>query len=321
MTALRPYFTTKIIDLLTDGKSINVYAKDTKGLSHLIDDLLKQLPTSIHSVRINMKTYVHSYSAFLEEICRQLGIHLKNIDTATVASAVNHFEKRNPTLKLWLFIENFDSLTEKPMDNSSIDKKGYDRTFLDHLNSFNNNTKICLFLTSVKEIKTQELYVSGELVRGSRLELPNRWRLPDLTEKEIKAELERRIKKDLTQFWTTETGKYLSLELMKQKNVIGFLDFIEVQLIEIDFQQPQGLKEKLNSWKKQFNQSNSNSIGLKINNLERFINECSYLKKRLIKIKKEILSLLGLTIVLFGSNNFCWNWWKKFKEFITTFFN
>lgn len=322
---LRPQLTKTILDLLADGKSVNVFGEEGQGLNRLVDDLVKLKPADAQLVRLSMKSYAHSYSGFAADLRRQLGSAAVENSDESIATAVNRFVERPNVSILWLVIEHFDRLTEKPAANESVDTEGYNRAFLDYLNSFRNNTKIRLLFTSTHQIKTQELYVGGARVSGSRLELSAYKDLPPLLSEDIKAELGWRCAFVAPPYWESPEGLYLWGILNAHPQAYLFLDFVADRLEPSDKTDFKTFEQLIAKWKSDFDKQNAPNLDKRLGHLEAWSNRFLERTTRFLgisKIWKKINTKIGrIAVILAGFGALAYSWGEKMYNFVMAFFS
>ena len=224
-TFLRPSFTAKIATYLQKGFKVNVYSEEKQGLRQLVEDLRQSCPENTHFISLNMRSHAHSFESYLMALSDALNLRTspQNLRTALVEYLDQH-----PGQCIQLCLENFDQLSEKQIETQKVDKQGYNLDFLNHLNSFGNNPRIALLFTSSRLLNTQELYIGGTRVRGSKIDIKYPELLPKLDFSEIEAYLQKiaptRVVTVLDQkppFYTV-----LITEIANQADPADFMHFI-----------------------------------------------------------------------------------------------
>lgn len=306
---LRPNLTANIHDLLADSKKINLYGSDGQGLTRLVEDLAKIAPDNKHFIRLSMRSYADSYVGFMNALQKALGVQSSCTD---FAAAILAYMDKSPK-GLWLVIEHFDRLTEKPTQSQTVDVKGYDRSFLDQLNSFGNNSKISLLLTSVRKIDTQELYIGGKNIRGSKLELSKHLDLTPLTFDLLKAELTRQLNGNIDKkvFFDSPEWACLVGEISIHPKAYDFLTFIAPRIETSDVTNLVDFQKQVNFWKSDFNNANTPSVDLRLNRFEKFCRHLLHQTNRIVGLGI-ILKKLNTKwrIIIAGSSAFAFSLWK-----------
>ncbi|MDQ6962612.1 MAG: hypothetical protein Q9M28_08805 [Mariprofundaceae bacterium] len=150
---LRPVFSEYLLKKVLKGDAINFIAEHGLGRRRTLDDLEQCLGDDILVLRLNLKSYKESYSAFIKELWRQLG---SQGDMPTeLASVLEHMEASKKTMLL--IMHNFDIL----LDNPQIDS-AFNVSFFDHLNSMRNQENMCLLCVTVKAHDQSLVMIDGK---------------------------------------------------------------------------------------------------------------------------------------------------------------
>lgn len=316
---LRPNFTDTIFEEMKLGKSINVHGDEGQGLSRLTEDLQGLAKQNIRFVRLSMRAYAHDYQTFIAAFYHALEVTLR--EKPNIADALQQFKTQSPTHFVWLVIEHFDRLTDKPTQQEKVDNNGFDIHFLNHLNALRNDGKVALLVTSARLIRTTELYIGGEHVKGSRLEFSTVKPLPNLNFDEIKTLI---AQKTNAQFVLSPEGKYLIGQIAAHPKAFDFWEFIADKLDGDSSNHLHYFENQIKAWKNDFENQNNPSINLKINQLEKWLHRWKDRLSRILGITK-ILHAMNTTIgriiaaiTLLGGA--WWQWGENFLNFCKSFF-
>jgi hypothetical protein len=251
---LHPDFTQNVYNKLCNRQSLNVYSDKRKELKRLVEDLKILRPNEIRIIPLSMREHAPNFTAFLHALCGLL-----NTPVATAldfATAVNHFLDHSES-NIWLILEDFDYLTEQQPAQKAVDKLGYNSDFLNHLNSLRNHAQVALLITSAKQLNTRDLYIAGEVIKGSRLELSYYFELPNLTFLAMKNEL-MQLNGNLSvcnQFFLSREWAWLATEMTKLPEAYSFLQFIAFKIQPESIISLDGFKKQVKKWKESFAQT------------------------------------------------------------------
>jgi hypothetical protein len=321
---LRPHFTAKIAEYLSSGFKINVYSKEKQGLKQLIDDLDHCCPPGDHFVRIPMRSFTHSFSAYLTALCDALKV--QPTPRLDLRIALLNFLDQHPESKLWLCLEDFDQLSERVVGGKTVDAAGYNLDFLNHLNSFVNNEKIAILFTSQYKLETQELYIGGERVRGSKIDLRAEEMLPELDFEEIDVYLQKITPPEVAAVLQQKPPfhKILIPKIQTQSDPTAFMHFI-ADRIPADAQMDlRTIQEKTTHWEREYTQQSASSTDKWLNELSRTVKHWLRRAGRLVGIGKNVkalyLRLLLLFAILTGITFSMWNNILKLIGWVTSLF-
>ena len=179
---LRPVFTKLLVQKIKCDFSLNLIGEHGLGRRRTLDDVQQCLGDEVRVLRINLKFYKESYTAFLKELGRQL-----DVQTEKATSLTDLFTKveclNKPVLVL---LHNFDAI----LNNPKLDP-AFDSSFFDHLNSIRNQKNMSLICVTVKAHDQSLVLIDGQPHSYSWLDL-QQLVLPALSQKELKADLRRR---------------------------------------------------------------------------------------------------------------------------------
>jgi hypothetical protein len=180
---LRPVFTGRIVQLLQNGRSINLIGAEGIGRGRLLEDIRAcQLPNT-RVVLINLKNYRQSYQGLIREICEQLG--KPGAQPQALSDVIEQCGQQAEHIVM--LFHHFDALLDKP----DLDPR-YDVAFFDTLNYYRNRPNIALLCVTEKPHNQFLVYVNGKEYRNSWLDLDQKF-LPQLNSEEIIEECDRRV--------------------------------------------------------------------------------------------------------------------------------
>ncbi len=286
-TFLRPSFTAKIATYLQKGFKVNVYSEEKQGLQQLIEDLRQSCPENTHFIRLNMRSHAHSFESYLMALSEAL--HLRT-SPQNLRTALVEYLDQHPEQCIQLCLENFDQLSEKQIETQKVDKQGYNLDFLTHLNSFGNNPRIALLFTSSRLLNTQELYIGGTRVRGSKIDVRYREHLPKLDFSEIEAYLQKiappRVVSVLDQkppFYTV-----LVAEIAKHNDPAGLMHFIADSLPVDAALSIASFQGYMAHWKNEYAKQHQHSTDLLLNDWSKTTRHWVRRALRLVGIGKDL---------------------------------
>ncbi|NUQ24254.1 MAG: hypothetical protein HUU34_09885 [Saprospiraceae bacterium] len=319
---LRQNFTAKIAGHLRDSHSVNVFGVEKQGLKRLIEDTQATCPPNTLFIRINMKSYAHSFSGYLTALCDSLGM----LDThkADMRGVLLDYLDKHPEQKIWLCLEEFDKLSERAVDAKTVDAQGYNLDFLNHLNSFNNNPRIALFLTSSRKIDAQELYIGGQRVRGSRLDIAHELPLPRLDFSEIEDYLLGIAKPTVAKILKKEPAYAAVLipEINKHPDPVGWMDFIADSLPEEAGLTIKDYEKLCANWKKAYQKQQSPSLDLRLGTISRDTSHWARRAGRVLGISKNIKNTQTRLVLATGVlGSVIWFLWDKIVALYNALFN
>jgi hypothetical protein len=266
-----------------------------------------------------MRAYAHDYQTFITALYHALDVQLS--EKPTIADALQKFKNQFPKHFIWLTIEHFDRLTDKPAPQEKVDNNGFDINFLNHLNALRNDAKVALLVTSARIIKTEELYIGGKHLKGSRLEFSTAKPLPNLNFEEIKTLIEQ---KTGGQFVASPEGKYLVGQIAAHAKAFDFWEFIADKLDGDSSNDLHYFEKQIKAWKKDFERQHNTSIDSKINTLEKFLLRWLNRLDRLLKITKLLRAIntkIGRIIAaMVAIGGVWWQWGENIWNFFKPFF-
>ncbi len=180
---LRPVFTERIIQLLQNGRSINLIGPEGTGRKRLLEDSRKCDLPNAKIILVSLKNYRESYDGLIREIWSQLG--KEGEKPSNLSELIERCEGRNE--QILLFLHNFDAL----LGNPHVDPK-YDTTFYDTLNYCRNKPNIALVCVTEKPHDQSVVFVNGKPHGSSWLDLEHK-PVPALTHEEIVLEVKRQL--------------------------------------------------------------------------------------------------------------------------------
>jgi hypothetical protein len=181
---LRPEFTGGVIGKLIDKRlSLNLTGEKGAGKKRLLEDIRACKLPDTKILLIDLKGYTANYDGLLREIHSQLTL---SGDVPGRLSELFEGMEKEPGHVLAL-LANYDAL----LDNARIDSQ-YDKDFIDDLNFIKNKNNVSLLCTSERPHNSSLVFIAGEAFDNSWLtvEIID---LPELTRRQILAELERRL--------------------------------------------------------------------------------------------------------------------------------
>ncbi len=181
MPALRPIFTTNIIQTLRRGISVNLISQDGQGRKRLLEDIKLANLKNTEVIILNMTDFRNNYNIFIETIWQNFtirGVIPKTLDELIIKlkNAIDN--------NIILILHHFDEL----LNNSNID---FDVKFFDQLDNIKNHEKISLLCVTTEPHDQSVICIANKVNRYSWLELEKK-RLPKLTYDEIIFELKYR---------------------------------------------------------------------------------------------------------------------------------
>jgi len=193
-------FTASLIEELSKGTPINLICVKENRLA--CEQFLRDLEESVKNkpikiIKLDIKTYQNDFTGFFSIIEKTL--------------------EENQNAKIWLILERFEEL----FNTFEIDK-GFNKQFLDHLNSLKNQG-IALMCVSTESYKNKLLYVEKDRVHLSCLVLIEK-KLPDLNRESLKTILKQRYLK----LSTNESDELF--DFYRKNKRFDLLDFILEQL-------------------------------------------------------------------------------------------
>jgi hypothetical protein len=219
-------FTNSLIEELSKGTPINLICAKENHLAckQLLQDLensVKNKPIKI--IKLDIKTYQNDFDGFFSIIEKNL--------------------EENQSTRNWLILERFEELF-----NTFENDKGFDKQFLDHLNSLKNQGS-SLICVSTESYKNKLLYVEKDRVHLSCLVLIEK-KLPDLNRDSLKTILKQRHLK----LSTNEPDELF--DFYRKNKRFDLLDFI---LEQLQNKQDDHLSfaERLKTWQAIFNKDHS----------------------------------------------------------------
>jgi hypothetical protein len=304
-SCLRPDFTGKVAQLLDKSRTVNVFGEEGHGLGRLVDDLAHCCPDEARFIRLNMKSFADSYEGFLQALGDALDV--RESENRDLRTTINRFLTDTES-RIWLCIENFDRLASKLTGDKSVDVEGYNIHFLNYINGLNNNPRVSLLLTSRREIATQELYIGGKRVRGSRLDIGQRLSLEDLTFTEIENHLQGALpvaaSKKARPLKQLPFFAILVTEIAAHPEPFYFLEFIAHKIPTDPATPSDELQSLMRHWKKDYAGKHSRSTDLLISDLEHDAGRWLDRASRLLGISKVIRSIntrIALILGIIGS--------------------
>jgi hypothetical protein len=182
MQALRPVFTTNLIQTLQYGISVNLIAQDGQGRRRLLEDIKLAGLKNTQVIMLNMTDYLNNYTHFIETFWKKLAI--RGIIPKTLDDLITKAEN-NINHKIILILHHFDEL----LNNSNID---FGTKFFDQLNNIKNYKKMVLLCVTTEAHDQSVICIENKVNRYSWLDLDKK-RLPKLTYDEIMVELKYRV--------------------------------------------------------------------------------------------------------------------------------
>lgn len=284
---LRPHFTMKIAEYLRKGFKVNVYSQEKQGLTQLVEDLRQCCPLNTHFISLNMRSHAYSFDSYLMALSDAL-----NLPTAAqnLRTAIIEYLDLNPERSIQICLENFDQLSELKIGSQKVDMHGYDINFLNHLNSFGNNPRIGLLLTSTKLLNTQELYIGGKRVNGSRIDVKYKENLPKMDFLEIEGYLLKIASPEVQEVLLEKPPFYTILvaEIGKHSDPSDFMHFIVNRLPTKKNTPSLEFEKTLANLKKRYKKEHKNSWERFIENFSRSIKHFTRQLLRLIGISKDL---------------------------------
>lgn len=319
-TFLRPNFTTKIADYLSKGFKVNVYSVEKQGLIQLIEDLRQACSNNTHFISLNMNSHAHNFESYLLALGDALGL---KVAPENMRMALIDYLDQHPNRNIQLCLENFDQLSEKSINNQKVDRQGYNIDFLNHLNSFGNNPRIALLFTSTHQLNTQELYIGGERVRGSKIDVKYREALPELDFAEIAAYLQKICPAANDLFQQNHLPAFCNVlipEIARQGDPTDFMHFIADRIPHTPEIKVNEFQKYLTAWKKTYARENMPSTEIRLSNLGQLTKQWANWALRLVGIgqnlslvHKRIIALCAVLLPIIWA---IFRWW----EWVTSFF-
>ena len=180
---LRPVFTERIIQLLQNGRSINLIGAEGTGRKRLLEDIRDSKIPNTTIALVNMKTCYKRYDSLIRDVWEQWGNEGEKPDT--LSELIERYEEKCEQ-RMWLFLDNFSALLDEP----EVDQH-YDTTFYDTLNYCRNKAHFALICVTEQPHNQSMIYIKGELAKNSWLDLEQK-RLPSLSYEDIIHEVKRR---------------------------------------------------------------------------------------------------------------------------------
>jgi len=277
--ALFEIFTNSLIEELHKGTPINlICVKENRLLCNYflrdLEESIKHKPIKI--IKLDIKTYQSDFAGFFSNLEKCL--------------------EENQGNNVWLILERFEELF-----NTFQNDKGFNKQFLDHLNSLKNQG-ISLICVSTESYKNKLLYVEKDRVHLSCLVLIEK-KLPDLNSESLKTILQQRHLK-------LRSNEFEELFNCYRKNKrFDLLDFI---LEQLQNKQDDHLNfaNRLKTWQTIFNKDHSKiteKSWFQLIDLIRHSVKVFLLTKQRLKPAQKELEKLSIWRLL-------WNWMMdKFK--------
>ena len=310
---LRTDFTRTIErELKEKGKSLNVFGEEGQGLNQFVEDLKSLMERDVKFIRVSMRSYADRYEGFIKDIAGQLDIPNTNNQTSIwdlISRTIDASDKQ-----ICFCLEHFERLEEINTDPQ------YNREFLDYLNSLKNKSNVSLLLTSSHQIKTSELFINGEAVRGSMLETDAKpW--TSLRLAEIEAFLLEKTSEKADCFKKNDVFRNLLVsKIAESTKPFDFLLYVAYNFyLHTDCTQKE-FEKHIACLKSEFEKTERPSIGTRMNNVEKALAHFKWLTGRVFNIAKTLqwLKSKWIAIVLLLGATFCY---KQIWAFIQSFFN
>ncbi|MCB9329784.1 MAG: TIR domain-containing protein [Lewinellaceae bacterium] len=179
--ALRPEFTRSVAAiLLRDRRSVNAHAPKGYGRRRMAEDIAQALEKEpLHIVRVNLHNYISNYKAFLDDLASQVKPGPGGPDVCEI------LENGSRTLgkPILLILDNIDAVLQEVENKDPL----FNGDFLNRLNGLKNGN-YCRYM-ALSQQPHNEYQFDGV---SSWLDVKT-VELPDLSDRHIGAEIDRRL--------------------------------------------------------------------------------------------------------------------------------